>query len=49
MTQIRIPSTVQTLGADIFDGCGTVYVYGEKNSKAEKYCQDHDNCVFVAE
>ena len=49
LKQIRIPASVQTIGENVFAGCGTVYVYGEAGSKADQYCQDYDNCVFVAE
>lgn len=50
LTQIRIPVSVTTIGTDIFNGCAhTVYVFGTANSEAETYCQDHTNCVFVAE
>ena len=48
LTQIRIPADCQ-LGADVFDGCGMVLVYSAAGSDAERYCQSHDNCVFVAE
>ena len=35
----------------VFDGCGTVYVFGYPGSPAETYCNDpaHSNCVFVPE
>ena len=46
LTQIRIPAGC-ALGADVFDGCGTVYVFGPAGSPAEEYCQTHTNCVFV--
>ena len=46
LTQIRIPEHC-ALGTDMFDGCGTVYVFGAAESSAEAYCQTHDNCVFV--
>ena len=48
LTKIRIPAGC-ALGADVFDGCGTVYVYGTAGSPAESYCLSHGNCVFVAE
>ena len=48
LTRIRIPSTC-ALGANVFDGCTLVYVYGAADSAAETYCQTHDNCVFVKE
>ena len=48
LTQIRIPAGC-ALGADVFDGCTLVYVYGVSGSPAEAYCQSHSNCVFVAE
>ncbi len=48
LTQIRIPYSC-ALGADVFDGCGTVFVFGTAGSAAEAYCAAHDNCVFVAE
>ena len=50
LTQIRIPAGC-TLGADVFDGCALVHVYGTAGSAAEAYCNDpaHGNCVFVAD
>lgn len=48
LTQIRIPAGC-ALGADVFDGCALVYIYGTAGSPAETYCSTHDNCVFVAE
>ncbi|MBQ9196746.1 MAG: BspA family leucine-rich repeat surface protein [Clostridia bacterium] len=48
LVQIRIPDNC-TLGADVFDGCVSVTVYGTTGSPAELYCQTHDNCTFVAE
>ncbi len=40
-----------TLGEDVFDGCGLVFVYSAAGSPAEAYCSDpaHSNCVFVQE
>ena len=49
LTQIRIPETCTTFGADIFNGCGIVFVYGPANSAAETYCQSYANCEFVPE
>ena len=46
LKQISIPANC-TLGTDVFDLCGTVYVYGVPGSSAEDYCASHDNCVFV--
>lgn len=46
--QIRIPAAC-TLGADVFDGCECVLVYGAAGSPAEAYCQNHSNCAFVRE
>ncbi len=48
LTRIRIPAGC-TLGTDVFDGCGTVYVLGTAGSAAESYCDAHSNCVFVPE
>ena len=48
LTQVRIP-TGCALGADVFDGCAQVYVYGMAGSPAEAYCLSHSNCVFVGE
>ena len=48
LTRIRVPSAC-ALGADVFSGCGTVFVYGTAGSPAEAYCQSHSNCVFVGE
>ena len=45
---IRIPAGC-VLGRDVFDGCGTVYVYGAAGSDAERYCSEQDNCVFVSD
>lgn len=49
LTQISIPESVTAIGTDVFDGCGTVFVYGTADSAAEKYCMEpeHGNCVFV--
>ena len=46
LTQIRIPACCE-LGADVFDGCTMVYIFGSRDSDAEAYCQSHDNCMFV--
>ena len=48
LTRIRIPAGCE-LGEDVFDLCGTVYVYSRAGSSAEAYCNDpwHSNCVFV--
>ena len=48
LLQIRIPADC-VLGDDVFDGCGTLYIFGTKGSSAETYCNDpaHSNCVFV--
>ena len=46
LAKIRIPKNC-TLGTDVFDGCTYVLVYGAENSPAARYCQTHDNCVFV--
>ena len=46
LLQIRIPADC-ALGSDVFDGCGTVYVFSAAGSPAEAYCSAHDNCVFV--
>ncbi len=48
LTQIRIPEGC-TIGADAFDGCTDVYIYGTSGSPAEMYCAEHENCVFVEE
>ena len=50
LTQIRIPASVTSIGADIFNGCThTVFIFGTAGSEAETYCQDHNNCLFIAE
>ena len=46
LRQIRIPADC-VLGAGVFDGCETVYVFSAAGSSAQAYCQTHDNCVFV--
>ena len=46
LAQIRVPAGC-AFGEDVFDGCGTVYVFAPASSPAEAYCQDHSNCVFV--
>ena len=48
LTQIRIPAGC-ALGADVFDGCAKVYVFGMTGSPAEAYCLSHSNCVFVVD
>ena len=48
LTQIRIPAGC-ALGADVFDGCAKVYVFGVTGSPAEAYCLSHSNCVFVVD
>ena len=50
LTQIRIPASVTSIGADIFNGCThKVFIFGTAGSEAETYCQDHINCLFIAE
>ena len=50
LTQIRIPASVISIGADIFNGCThKVFIFGTAGSEAETYCQDHINCLFIAE
>lgn len=46
LTQISVPKDC-SLGADVFEGCELVYVFGAADSSAEAYCLSHDNCVFV--
>lgn len=46
LTRIRIPKDC-TLGQDVFDGCGRVYVFGAAGSPAQEYCGTHDNCTFL--
>ena len=50
LERIRIPAGC-TLGEDVFEGCGLVFVYSAAGSPAEAYCSDpaHSNCVFVQE
>ncbi|MCR4707652.1 MAG: leucine-rich repeat domain-containing protein, partial [Clostridiales bacterium] len=49
LTEIRIPDGC-TIGTDAFDGCPLVFVYGTADdSPAKKYCDTHENCVFVKE
>lgn len=47
LEQIRIPASVTEIGADIFSGCSSVFVYGTRGSAAEAYCTDNTNCVFI--
>ena len=46
LEQIRIPAGC-ALGEDVFDGCGTVFMFGTRGSPAEAYCLSHANCVFI--
>ena len=48
LTQIRIPAGCE-LGEEVFDGCGTVYIYGAPGSSAEAWCSSllNHNCIFV--
>ena len=48
LTMIRIPAGCG-LGTGVFDGCARVYVFGAAGSDAERYCSEHENCVFVAD
>ena len=48
LSQVRIPAGCE-IGTDAFDGCQSVYIYGEAGSPAEMYCNTHDNCMFVEE
>ena len=48
LTQIRIPAGC-AIGENAFDGCERVWIFGTAGSAAEQYCENHDNCVFVAE
>ena len=48
LIRIRIPAGC-TVGADAFDDCEKVYIFGTVGSSAERYCRNHSNCVFVAE
>ena len=50
LERIRIPAGC-TLGENVFEGCGLVFVYSAAGSPAEAYCSDpaHSNCVFVQE
>ena len=48
LIRIRVPAGCN-VGADAFDGCEKVYVFGTVDSSAERYCRNHSNCVFVAE
>ena len=48
LKRIRIPAGC-TVGADAFDDCEKVYIFGTVGSSAEHYCRNHSNCVFVAE
>ena len=49
LARIRIPAGTQRLGADVFAGCGRVYIYGEADSAAAAYCADpaNANCRFL--
>ena len=48
LARIRIPADC-TVGADAFEGCYKVYVYGTPGSPADIYCRMHSNCQFVEE
>ena len=48
LTRIRIHENCE-LGEDVFAGCPSViYVYGYPGSDADKYCVEHENCIFVS-
>ena len=48
LTQIRVPAGCE-LGEEVFDGCGTVYIYSAPGSSAETWCSSllNHNCIFV--
>ena len=48
LAQIRIPASVTSIGDGVFDGCGTVCVYGAVGSAAEYYCAGSDALIFIA-
>lgn len=48
LTRIRLPENC-AIHDQVFDGCGTVYVFAPAGGTAESYCAAHNNCVFVAE
>ena len=47
-TRIHIPADC-ILGEEVFSGCGTVYVFAAANSDAQRFCEDHPNCLFIEE
>ena len=48
LQQIRIPVDC-AIGADAFEGCNHVMIFGAVGSAAEFYCTTHKNCTFVPE
>ncbi len=51
LSQIRIPASVTSIGADVFSrtGTGTIYVFGADGSYAQTWCAGRDGVVFVPE
>lgn len=47
LLKIRIPASVEQIGEDVF--FDSANVYGEAGSAAETCCENHGNCVFMAE
>ena len=48
LREIHIPTNCD-ISDTAFDGCGTIYVFGESGSSIENYCQSHNNCIFMEE
>ena len=48
LAQIRIPASVTSIGEGVFDGCGTVCVFGPAGSAVEDYCAGSDELIFIA-
>ena len=46
LTQIFIPKSVNTIGADAFKGCNDLMIYGYAGSEAERYA-NNNNIPFV--
>ena len=47
LAQIRIPASVTSIGDGVFDGCGTVWVYGAAGSAADNYCAENSELIFI--
>ena len=48
LRQIRVPDNC-SISLHAFDGCETVYIFSTAGSRAETFCENNQNCLFVLE